>query len=446
MGAPYNVRLFFTGDGESNNMAIAFCFFTDGDAPMATRRWQLHERCERMRVLVINAGSSSIKYQLFNMTDESVIVKGLVERIGEPMARVVREIDGRKESREVACPDHGVAFRELSADVAGPAGVLKSIDEIDAVGHRVVHGGEDFTDSTRITEAVLKEIRAWVPLAPLHNPPNLTGIEAAMQLLPNVPHVAVFDTAFHQSMPRHAFVYAMPYEYYKDDHIRRYGFHGTSHRYVSERAAHMLKRNPDKVRCITCHLGNGCSMAAVRGGKSVDTSMGLTPLEGLVMGTRSGDIDPAIIFHLADVKGLGLNEVNDVLNKQSGLLGISGVSNDMRSIEEAAAEGNERALLARDVFAYRVRKYIGQYLAVLGGAEAIIFTGGIGENNSGMRQRCVSGLQELGIEIDVDKNAASRGREEDVSTPTSRVRVLIIPTNEELVIARDTAKLGSKLA
>lgn len=396
-----------------------------------------------MKVLVINAGSSSIKYQLFNMTDESVIIKGLIERIGEDSSRVVREIDGQKESRDIACPDHAAAFREITADVAGPNGVLKSIREIDAVGHRVVHGGEDFTESTRVTEAVINAIRAWVPLAPLHNPPNLTGIEAAMELLPDVPHVAVFDTAFHQSMPRHAFVYAMPYEYYTQDRIRRYGFHGTSHRYVSERAAHMLKRSPGDFRCITCHLGNGCSMAAVNGGKSVDTSMGLTPLEGLVMGTRSGDIDPAIIFHLADVKGLSLGQINNILNKQSGLLGISGISNDMRSLEEAAAAGNEQAKLAREVFAYRVRKYIGQYLAVLGGANAIVFTGGIGENNASMRQKCVEGLQELGISIDQARNAASRGREEDVSAADSRVRILVIPTNEELVIARDTARLGA---
>ena len=398
-----------------------------------------------MRVLVINAGSSSIKYQLFNMTDESVIVKGLIERIGEPTSRVVRELDGLKQSRDISCPDHAAAFREITADVAGPRGVLKSIREIDAVGHRVVHGGEDFTESTRITEAVLNVIRAWVPLAPLHNPPNLTGIEAAMQLMPDVPHVAVFDTAFHQSMPKHAFVYAMPYDFYTQDRIRRYGFHGTSHRYVSERAANILQRTPTTFRCITCHLGNGCSMAAVRGGKSIDTSMGLTPLEGLVMGTRSGDIDPAIIFHLADVKGLTLAEINSVLNKKSGLLGLSGVSNDMRSVEEASATGDQRAQLARDVFAYRVRKYIGQYLAVLGGADAIVFTGGIGENNAPMRHRCVSGLQELGIQIDEEKNAKSRGREEDVSLPGSRIRVLVIPTNEELVIARDTAILSSKI-
>lgn len=396
-----------------------------------------------MKVLVINAGSSSIKYQLFNMTDESVIIKGLIERIGEDSSRVVREIDGRKESRDIACPDHAAAFREITADVAGTNGVLKSIREIDAVGHRVVHGGEDFTESTRVTEAVINAIRAWVPLAPLHNPPNLTGIEAAMELLPDVPHVAVFDTAFHQSMPRHAFVYAMPYEYYTQDRIRRYGFHGTSHRYVSERAAHMLKRSPGAFRCITCHLGNGCSMAAVKGGKSVDTSMGLTPLEGLVMGTRSGDIDPAIIFHLADVKGLSLGQINSILNKQSGLLGISGISNDMRSLEKAAGEGNKQAELARDVFAYRVRKYIGQYLAVLGGANAIVFTGGIGENNAWIRQHAVEGLDELGIHIDQAKNAASRGREEDVSAADSRVRILVIPTNEELLIARDTAKLGA---
>ena len=398
-----------------------------------------------MKVLVINAGSSSIKYQLFTMATERVMAKGLIERIGESAGRVVQEIDGQKYKREKPIPDHAAAFQEIVYDLLeGEHAVIASIDEIEAVGHRVVHGAEEFTGSTRITEAVLKAIRACVPLAPLHNPPNLTGIEAAQKLLPNVPHVAVFDTAFHQTMPETAFIYAMPYDLYQKDRIRRYGFHGTSHRYVSERAAALAGVRPgaQSFRCITCHLGNGCSMAAVRDGRSVDTSMGLTPLEGLVMGTRSGDLDPAIIFHLADVKGLSLKAINDLLNKKSGLLGLSGVSNDMRSVAEAAAAGNKRAALALSVFAYRVKKYIGSYLAALGGAEAVVFTGGIGENNAGLRAEMVSGLEELGIQLDAAKNAATRGCEADVSAAESRVRVLVIPTNEELVIARDTAALA----
>ena len=395
-----------------------------------------------MKVLVINAGSSSIKYQMFSMARETVLAKGLAERIGEPTGRVVQETSRGKQSRELPLSDHAAAFKEIVHNLLSREyGVLRSIKEIQAVGHRVVHGGEEFTDSVLITEPVLQAIRACVPLAPLHNPPNLTGIEAARSLLPGVPQVAVFDTAFHQTMPRTAFLYALPYELYSRDHIRRYGFHGTSHRYVSERAATFLGADPASFRAITCHLGNGCSMAAIRGGKSVDTSLGLTPLEGLVMGTRSGDIDPAIVFHLADVKGLSMSEINAMLNKKSGLLGLSGVSNDMRSVSDAAAQGNKMARLAVDVFAYRVRKYIGSYLAVLGGADAIVFTGGIGENNGALRQQILVGLEELGIAVDEPKNLATRC-EADVSTPASRIRVLVVPTNEELVIARDTANIA----
>ncbi len=397
-----------------------------------------------MKVLVINAGSSSIKYQFFTMATERVIAKGLVERIGEPQGRVVQEVDGQKREHRLPIANHSAAFQVIVRELMeGESPVIKSKDEIEAVGHRVVHGGEAFKASVRITEAVLKAIRARVPLAPLHNPPNLSGIEAAQALLPDVPHVAVFDTAFHQEMPPTAFMYALPYELYEQDRIRRYGFHGTSHAYVSRRAAAMLGRLVEHFRCITCHLGNGCSMAAVRDGHSVDTSMGLTPLEGLVMGTRSGDLDPAITFHLASVKGLDLGEINSILNRESGLLGLSGLSNDMRSVTEAAAGGHARAKLALDVFAYRIKKYIGSYLAVLGGAEAIVFTGGIGENNGAMRAAATTGLEELGVKIDAEKNAKARG-EADVSAADSRVKILVVPTNEELVIARDTAEIAGK--
>jgi acetate kinase len=397
-----------------------------------------------MKVLVINAGSSSIKYQFFDMATERVIAKGLVERIGEPQGRVVQEVDGQKREDRLAIANHSAAFAVIVRELMeGEAPVIRSKGEIGAVGHRVVHGGEAFKSSVRITEAVLEAIRACVPLAPLHNPPNLTGIEAAQALLPDVPHIAVFDTAFHQAMPPTAFMYALPYELYEQDRIRRYGFHGTSHAYVSRRAAALLGRPVEKFRCITCHLGNGCSMAAVRDGRSVDTSMGLTPLEGLVMGTRSGDIDPAITFHLASVKGLDLGEINAILNRESGLLGLSGLSNDMRSVLEAATGGHERARLAVDVFAYRIKKYIGSYLAVLGGAEAIVFTGGIGENNGMIRAAATAGLEELGVRIDAAKNAAAHG-ETDVSAADSRVKILVVPTNEELVIARDTAEIAGK--
>jgi len=395
-----------------------------------------------MKVLVINAGSSSIKYQLFTMATERVVAKGLVERIGEPQGRVVREAGGSETSRDKVVPGHAEAFKEIVEDLLD--GVISGLDEIEAVGHRVVHGGEKFTAAALVTDDVLQAIRECVPLAPLHNPPNLTGIEAARQLLPGVPHVAVFDTAFHQTMPETAYVYAIPYELYRDDGVRRYGFHGTSHRYVAERAAEMLGIPLARLDAVTCHLGNGCSVAAVKAGRCVDTSMGLTPLEGLVMGTRCGDIDPAIIFHLAEVKGLAFAEINDILNKRSGLLGLSGVSNDMRSVTRAAAEGNERARLALAVFAYRVRKYIGAYLAALGRADAVVFTGGIGENAPQRRADILSGLDRLGIRLDSAKNARARGAEADVSVDDSPVRVLVIPTNEELVIARDTAAIAAK--
>ena len=401
-----------------------------------------------MKVLVINAGSSSIKYQLFSMTTEKVIAKGIVERIGEARSRVIQDALGRRTDSATAVPDHAAALKEIVENLLGAdQGVLGSVDEIEAIGHRVVHGGEQFTGSVLITEAVLDAIRQCVPLAPLHNPPNLTGIEAAQSLLPDVPHVAVFDTAFHQTMPPEAFVYAIPYELYRKHHIRRYGFHGTSHRYVAGRAAEMLGKPVEAFDGITVHLGNGCSMAAIRAGRSVDTSMGLTPLEGLVMGTRCGDIDPAIVFHLAAAEGLSLEEMDVLLNQKSGLLGLTGVSGDMRTVSELADKGDERARLALKVFAHRVRRYIGAFLAVVGRADAVVFTGGIGENAAGVRGSICQGLEGLGIRLDAAANAAARGCEADVSAERSPVRILVVPTNEELVIARDTAAIaGGKRA
>ena len=391
-----------------------------------------------MKVLVINCGSSSIKYQLFEMDGERLLARGIVEKIGEGAA-VVKHTAGEHAVRyEAPIADHEQAFAHIAKALMDPNdGVIASPGELDAVGHRVVHGGESFVASTRITDEVVATIEQFSGLAPLHNPPNLVGIRCAEKTFPGKPHVAVFDTAFHQTMPRHAYVYALPYKLYTEGRIRRYGFHGTSHRFVAARAAEILGIPPDQFNAITCHLGNGCSMAAVAGGRSVDTTMGLTPLEGLVMGTRSGDIDPAIIFHLARTNGLGLDEIDDLLNKKAGLLGLSGLSNDTRPLLDAAPS-NRQARLALDVFCYRVRKYVGAYLAVLGRTDAVILTGGIGENAASLRRQILEGLGGLGLELDDAANAAAAGREADISTPGSRVRILVVPTNEELMIARDT--------
>ena len=385
------------------------------------------------KILVINCGSSSIKYQLFRMPSGQVLAKGLVERIGEN--------DG-------AAADHREAFARLVETLTGgKAAPLRSFDEIAAVGHRVVHGGERFEESVVIDKEVLATVRELVDLAPLHNPPNLVGIEEARAVLPAVPHVAVFDTAFHGTLPPHAYHYAIPHELYERHRVRRYGFHGTSHRYVALRAAELLGLAPGALDAITVHLGNGCSMAAVKGGKSIDTSMGLTPLEGLVMGTRSGDIDPGAVFFLMEKEGLDLAGVNCLLNKRSGLAGLSGVSNDMRELHEAARAGDARARLAIDAFAYRVKKYIGAYLAALGGppggggARAVVFTGGIGENDAEVRAKALAGLAPLGIELDEARNAGARGTEARITTDASPVAALAVPTNEELMIARDTYAL-----
>lgn len=395
-----------------------------------------------MNILVINCGSSSLKYQLFDMKDERVLAKGLVERIGIDGSRIKQEVEGKEAYVvQTSMNTHKEALGEvLKALVDVRHGAVASLEAIEAVGHRVVHAGEKYSQSVRVDAEVMSALEACIELAPLHNPPNITGIRAIQELLPNVENVAVFDTAFHQTMPPKAFVYALPYEYYERDHVRRYGFHGTSHRYVVQRAAHMLGKPVEETRIITCHLGNGASLAAVDGGKSVDTSMGFTPLEGLVMGTRCGDIDPQIVTYLMAKEGLTLDEMNTVMNKKSGVLGISGVSSDFRDLESAAAEGNERAQLALDIFHCNVRKYIASYGAVLGGADALVFTAGLGENGIDSRETICKNLEFMGIELDAERNKV-RGKEVDVSTDASKVRVLVIPTNEELMIARDTLEI-----
>lgn len=398
-----------------------------------------------LKVLVINCGSSSLKYQLINMENEEVMAKGLVERIGIDGSVLKHEMLNRdKEIIKVPMKDHKVALGlVLDALVNEEYGPISSMDEIDAVGHRVVHGGEKFVDSCLITEATLKDIEACITLAPLHNPPNLVGIRACMEILPDVPMCAVFDTSFHQTMPEEAFIYGLPYEYYEKYGIRRYGFHGTSHRYVTEKAAELFGIDKDKLNIITCHLGNGASLAAIKNGKSIDTSMGLTPLEGLIMGTRCGDIDPAIVTFLMDRAGLSLNEVNDVMNKKSGVLGISGVSSDFRDIEEAASKGNKRAELALDAYHLRVKKYVGSYMAELGRVDGIVFTAGLGENSPESRAAILDGMEELGIKIDAEKNKV-RGKNTIISSDDSKIKVALIPTNEELMIAKDTIKLINK--
>jgi acetate kinase len=403
----------------------------------------------RVNVLVVNCGSSSIKYSLFRMESggsEQVLASGLVEKIGEAASRLRHKAGGSDQTREVRSPDHQAAFGLMVQALSeGPGAVISGPHEIDAVGHRVVHGAEQFKESARLSDEVLRAIEACVPLAPLHNPPNLTGIRAALALMPNVPQVAVFDTAFHESLPKHAFLYAIPYELYDKHRIRRYGFHGTSHRYVTEVAARVLGRPLGETNVITCHLGNGCSMAAVLGGKSVDTSMGLTPLEGLVMGTRSGDIDPALVFHLVRSLGLSVDQVDNLLNRKSGLLGVSGVSNDMREVLAAAEGGNERARLALDIFCYRLRKYIGAYTAVLGRVDALVFTGGIGENNALIRRQSCGGLESMGYALDAARNTAAGRGPRDLATEASPKRILVIPTDEEAMIARDTARIAAAL-
>ncbi len=392
-----------------------------------------------MKVLVVNCGSSSIKYQLLEMDTEAVLAQGLLERIGLPEGKLTHKHGDKKSETKRPIPNHDVGMEMIvEALTTGDDRPIRDIKEITAVGHRVVHGGEDFVKSALVTERVVHIIEKNADLAPLHNPPNLIGLRSAMKLLPGVPNVAVFDTAFHQTMPECAYTYALPYEYYTKHRVRRYGFHGTSHHYVTLQAAKFLEKKPHDVNLVTAHLGNGCSITAVRQGKSVDTSMGLTPLEGLVMGTRCGDIDPAIPFFIAGKENITLPQLDQTLNKKSGLLGVSGVSSDMREIITAAEGGNERAKLALDIFTYRIKKYIGSYAAALGRLDAVVFTGGIGENAAKVRALACADLGSVGIELDEAKNSAHSRVDRCVSTDASRVKVLVIPTNEELMIARDT--------
>ncbi len=397
-----------------------------------------------MKILVVNCGSSSLKYQLFDMLTEEVLAKGLVERIGIEGSVLTHKPTGKeKKIVQQTMQSHKDAIKMVLQMLVDPQyGVLSSMKEIDAVGHRVLHGGSKYAESVIIDEKVLDAIEEFVPLGPLHNPANLIGINACAEALPGVPMVAVFDTAFHQTMPKKAFIYAIPYKYYENNHIRKYGFHGTSHKFVSQRAAKILGN--ENIKLITCHLGNGSSVAAVKNGKCMDTSMGLTPLDGLIMGTRSGTIDPAVIKVLADEEHMTINEIDNMLNKQSGVLGISGISSDFRDLEQASDEGNERARLALDAFDYKVVCTIGAYAAVLNGVDAIVFTAGVGENSPEARESILTKLTYLGVELDKDANK-KRGEEIMISTPDSKVKVFVIPTNEELMIAMDTMNLTKEL-
>ena len=395
-----------------------------------------------MQVLVVNCGSSSLKYQVLDMPSETLLCKGLVERIGIDGSVIKHEKIGMpKYVKEVPMNDHNEAILHvIDALIDREYGVVKDMSEIEAIGHRIVTGGERYDKSVLVTENVIKDIRDLAPLAPLHNPAHLLGISACQKLMPSTPQVAVFDTAFHQTMPAKSYIYALPYEWYEKYSVRRYGAHGTSHRYVTLRAAEMLGKKPEEVNLITCHIGNGASVSAIKNGKCYDTSMGLTPLQGLVMGTRCGDIDPAVIAYIAGKENIDAFEIDSIMNKKSGILGISGISSDMRDVEKAMAEGNERAKLAWDVFAQRVKHYIGAYYAELGRVDAIIFTAGVGENSAPMRADICEGLENLGIKIDLEANNV-RGEDKDLSAEDSKVKVLLISTNEELMIARDTFEI-----
>lgn len=400
-----------------------------------------------MKILVLNCGSSSVKYKLIDTDTDVTMAEGGVEKIGlEDGFLKFKKPDGSKEIKQLGLIDHKAAVMAILENLTDPnVGCIKSFEEIDAVGHRVVHGGEKFASSVLITNEVIQQVKDCYDLAPLHNPANITGIEAITALLPDVPQVGVFDTAFHQTMPARSFMYAIPYEYYKNDGVRRYGFHGTSHRYVSQRAAEILGEPIEKLKMVTCHIGNGGSITAVDGGKSIDTSMGLTPTEGLMMGTRTGDIDPGAITYLMTKHGMSASDVQTLINKKSGVAGISGISNDMREIEAAVNAGDPRAKLALDMYELRILKYVGAYAAEMGGLDVIVFTGGVGENQTGVRENVCEPLKFMGVEIDKELNAVTRGTETIISTPSSRVKVLIVPTDEELTIARDTQEIVSKL-
>lgn len=403
-----------------------------------------------MKILVLNSGSSSVKFQVIetdlermNAHRDETLAKGLVEKIGLATSRLVLDVPGRaryQDYREVL--EHRAAIEWALRLLADPEhGILEKVEEIDAVGHRMVHGGEEFASSVLITPEVVEKIEACSVLAPLHNPPNLRGYHAAHSILPRVPHVAVFDTAFHQTMPAHAFLYGIPFQFYTKHHLRRYGFHGTSHRYVAFRLCQIQGWDREEKRIITCHLGNGCSVAAIDRGKSIDTSMGFTPLEGLLMGTRSGDMDPAIVPWLMAMEELTLHQINTMLNKHSGLYGVSGVSSDMRELMKARAEGNRRADVAFRMFCYRLKKYIGAYAAAMGGADAVIFTGGIGENAPEVREWALDHMEYMGLHLDKERNAAVLGAEGEISAEGSPVLAMVIPTNEERVIARDVVRV-----
>ena len=398
-----------------------------------------------MYVFVLNCGSSSFKYQLLDMSNEHRVASGLVERIGMDDSVVTYERAGGEKIKETAnIFSHEVAIKRVLDKLVDPEiGVIKSLSDISAVGHRVVHGAEKFSGSVLVDDVVIEALKENIPLAPLHNPPNITGIQAMRQALPGVPNVGVFDTAFHATMPAESYIYAVPYEWYERYHVRRYGFHGTSHGFVSARAAEILGIAKDQFNCVTCHMGNGSSFTAIKGGKSYDTSMGMTPLEGIVMGTRSGDIDAGIPKFLADNVGLSFADIDNALNKKSGLLGISGISSDMRDIENGAKEGNQRAQLAIDVLRHRALKYIGAYVIQLGRVDAIVFTGGLGENGIDFRASIIERLTALGIKLDAAANNC-RGKEVVISTSDSPIKVMVVPTNEELVIARDTKAIVAK--
>ena len=402
-----------------------------------------------MNVLVINAGSSSLKYQLLNPETGDVLAKGLCERIGiDGKFTYKPQVEGKETLKaiDVAMPTHSEAIQAVLDALVDPQnGVVASMSEIDAVGHRVVHGGEAFAGSVLITDEVMQALEDCIPLAPLHNPANITGIKACEACMPGVPMVGVFDTAFHQSMPPKAYMYALPYEYYEEDKVRRYGFHGTSHKYVSQRAAAMLGKPIEELKIVTCHLGNGSSICAVDGGKSVDTSMGFTPLAGLPMGTRSGDVDPGILQYLMNKHGMNIDEMLNVLNKKSGVEGLSHISSDFRDLEDASRAGNPIAQLARLTFAYAVKKYIGAYAAAMNGLDAVVFTAGVGENDGLIRNGICQGMEWLGIDFDSEANAKLRGVEAFLTKPESKTKVLLIPTNEELMIAIDTAAIVSAL-
>ena len=395
-----------------------------------------------MKILVLNCGSSSIKYALYDMTDQSVITSGGIEKIGLPDSCIIVKLNGEKHKMERPIEEHTAGVQWIfEVLTTGEYAVLKSLDELDAVGHRMVHGGEKFNKSVVLTPEVMEAFTACNDLAPLHNPANIKGVNAVSALLPNITQVGVFDTAFHQTMPDYAYMYALPYELYEKYGVRRYGFHGTSHRYVSQRVCEFLGCSPEGKKIITCHIGNGASIAAVKDGKCVDTSMGLTPLEGLVMGTRSGDVDAGAVTFIMDKLGLDTKGISDLLNKKSGLAGISCLSSDYRDVVGAIAEGNDKCRLAKEMYMYRIKKYIGQYAAAMGGVDIILFTGGAGENQSDVRELTTSGLEFMGVKMDDAKNKACRATEAILSTDDSKVTVCCIPTDEELMIALDTQAL-----